>query len=639
MATDLRHGFSLGDWRVWPLEGVIRRDRGEEVRLQPKAMDVLVRLAESGGVVVERDDLLASVWGERAVSDEPLTRCIGELRKAFGDSRADPKVILTVPKRGYRLLVAPTELNIGQQAGEVPSTPTLPRRTPLLTPGGLAMGLGTIALAAVVLILVERSFDEPDSPSVDTQVATESARSIAVLPFADMTDQQDHGYLADGIAEELIHLFAQNPALSVVARTSSFQFRDASVPATEIGRLLDVGHLIEGSVRRSGDQVRIVANLVDTQNGRNLWAESFDDGIGDVFGIQERIARRLAATLEISVLGDQLATRRTDPETYSLFLQARFAARKGARESLEAAIDLLGEAVSIDPGYAPAWALMAGVYNNLAGQGSIDWDQGFESSRESARRAVAEDPGFGGGHAELAWVAHRHDGDLEAAFMHMRDALQASPNDIEILSDAAVLFMQVDKLERAIRLLRYCIRRSPMDPRLRFNLGIAYKYSNRLAEALQIFAALETSNPDYRGVPYQLAEITFFQRDLETSLARWEALEGFNRLKGIAATAFQLGDIERSDAALRELIEHWGDKWPGVVADVYASRGDLDAAFEWLDRDYKKFGAAGWGEVRLQLWYDPLRQDARWAAFLNRVGIDPARLENLELPDNIPSSP
>lgn len=632
----LRAGFRLGDWSVIPLEGRLTGD-DEERRVQPKSMDVLLCLAEANGGVVERDEILRKVWGDRAVSDEPLTRCIGELRRALGDSRDNPRYIVTVPKRGYRLLESPIPFDVRDEPSSDP--PELTTAQSAVRRSGLrklAVGVGILVLAAGVEIVLERIIDPPPDDS-GSAIPVAASRSIAVLPFVDMTAEQDQQYFGDGLAEELTNLLAHNPALSVASRTSSFQFRDATISAGEIARQLAVENLVEGSVRRSGDRLRVTAQLVDPGTGYHLWSESFDEGIGDIFAIQDRITQQIAATLEVSVLGDQVTARRTDPEAYSLFLHAKYQARQGTLQSFETALELAEESLLIDPRYAPAWSLMADVYNNLAGQGFWDWERGFSASREAALKATDVGPDYAGGHAELAWIAHRHDGDIQAAFAHMQRALEINSMDTDILPDAAVLLIQAGKLDQAISVLRYCIRRAPTNVRLRFNLGMIYKYDDQLETAERMFREVREINPDYSGVDFQLAEIHLLNGEPDEALALWQAMDGYRKLKGTAAASYDMDDLEQSDTALAELIETWGETWPGAVADVHAHRGQLDEAFAWLDRDYEKYGAGGWGEVKLQRWYDNLREDPRWDSLLQRVGFTDEQTALLELNIDIPS--
>ena len=460
----LRDGFRLGEnVAVYPLESRIVVD-GDERRVTPRIVDVLLRLAEADGDVVERETLLADVWGERAVSDEPLTRCIADLRKALGDARSNPTFVATIPKRGYRLLAAVTPL--GEDATDTPTEPQ-PLRQRLGMLRKLAAGFALLVLAAVVQIVIERAIESDDAGEPATRTTAAVATSIAVLPFVDNSPSQDQAWLGDGLADELTSALAADGRLSVTSRTAAFRFRSSELPPGEIAATLGVAHLVEGSVSRSDGRVRVEARLIDPTTGFSVWSTRLDEAVGDIALVKGRLAVQLGAFLAVGIAPDDGAPANAD--AYQLYLRARYLAQQGNQPAFEEAVERLREAVAIDPAFAVAWAQLADVYNNLAGQGFWDWDRGFEAAREAAREAVTADPDMAAGHAQLAWVAHRYDGDLHAAFGHMQQALSHNAFDTEILPGAAVLLLQAGRLDQAIDVLDYCVRRSPTDTRLRYN--------------------------------------------------------------------------------------------------------------------------------------------------------------------------
>ena len=636
---NLRKGFTLGRWTVYPLEGSFE-DGDNLRRVQPKSMDVLLCLAEAHGELVERETLLQCIWGERAVSDEPLTRCIGELRKALGDSRKHPEFIITIPKRGYRLgqPAAPLERDGQTRHGNTPVLTDEQQAKRTGTIKKLAVGAAVLILGALVQIGIERAVEQPDGENVplasDSQVAF---RSVAILPFADMTAEQDQAYFGDGLAEELISLLSRNPSLRVAARTSSFSFRDSQTPVDEIAARLGVAHVVEGSIRREGDRFRIAVQLITASDGANIWSEVFEEPFGEIFRIQDLIARHVATALEFTVLTNPQDSIRTDPQTYSLFLQARYTVREGSQASMEHAVDLLKEALVIDPGYAPGWSALAFVYSNLAGQGHWDWELGFKAARDAAGQAIEADPSYFGGYQRLAWIAHRYDGDIPAAFEYMQRALDLNGTDIGNIRNAAVLLLQAGKLDEAIAALHYVVQRSPMDPGVRYNLGVAYKYAGRFDEAEEQFREILRISPDYNGAEYQMAEVLLHQARPEESLLYWEGLSEHRPLMGKAVVFWDLGEFAASDEALAELAREYGDVWPDVLANVHAYRGELDDAFMYLEKDYEKFGAAGWGELKLAPFYDNLRDDPRWHGMLERARASDELLASLDLEFTLPT--
>jgi len=346
----LADGFHLGDWDVLPLEGRMVRADGESRRVRRKAMDVLCALASRAGQVAERDDLLAEVWG-RAVSDEPLTSTIGELRRLLDEKATGQRYIETIPKRGYRLLVPVQALASAATVpaavaaagdGVAPATPADAAEQSRAAPSAgrrppRARFDRRTAVAALVFVLLGFAalyFLLRPAPEVVPE------HSVAVLPFDDLSPAGDQGYFADGLAEELMTMLARLPGLRVAARNSAFAFRDQDVDAAGIAARLRVAHVLTGSVRRMGDEVRVTAQLVDAQAGYQLWSASFDRTMDDIFAIQEQIAGEVSAALSVELLGREPWTRETDPEAYSLYLQARHVGRQNTQEGLHQAVAL-----------------------------------------------------------------------------------------------------------------------------------------------------------------------------------------------------------------------------------------------------------------------------------------------------------
>ncbi|MEO1574052.1 MAG: winged helix-turn-helix domain-containing protein, partial [Pseudomonadota bacterium] len=318
---ELRQGFALGSLRVLPIEGRVISEQGE-VRVQPKSMDVLVALARGAGTVVERDALLESVWGERAVSDEPWTRCIGELRRALGDRARSPVFIETVPKRGYRLLVQPGPLSDGPTADDPPMTgagKAASAAAPDTRRHAAIAGILCLVFLASVWAYLGRAPSAPSS-EVTAPAATVSAdRSLAILPLRNVSGDPQQNYLGESLAAELTAVLARNPALRVASQLSSARYRSLGGAPEQIAAALGVAHLVEGTARIAGDRVAVNVNLVDPASGLVLWSERFDEATGDIFAMQDRIVREVATALEVGVLDTDAAARRTDPQAYMLY--------------------------------------------------------------------------------------------------------------------------------------------------------------------------------------------------------------------------------------------------------------------------------------------------------------------------------
>jgi TolB-like protein/Tfp pilus assembly protein PilF len=495
----------------------------------------------------------------------------------------------------------------------------------------LIIALLSVALASLAL---ERFVIRPALEQARVPVTASVARppTIAVLPFADLSPGQDQAWFADGLAEELLNLLAKIPELRVTARTSSFSFKGSNLPITEIATALGVAHVLEGSVRSDGDRIRVTAQLISAEDGYHLWSETYDGPAGDVFGIQEAIAREIVAALKPELLGGWPEIPEPLPQAHVLFLQGLYLQRQGNPDAMLRAEEFFRRAVELDPDYAAAWVALGTTLANQAAHGVKPWDEGHEMAREAVQRALESDPDNGAAHGQLAWLAHAYDGDLRAAARHAERALELAPTDVALIGNAAVLLQSLGRLDDAIALHEYGLAREPLDPVAWYNAALAYYFAHRLDDAERHLRRLLELSPEYAGARYRLGTILLIQGKAEAALATFEqeADEAY-RVKGRALALYSLGRSEEANAALRELTEKWGETWPSEVAQVHAWRGELDQAFEWLEKDYALTGPAGWGEWRLMLLYDNLRADPRWQAFLERAGVSDAQLAAIHL--------
>jgi TolB-like protein/DNA-binding winged helix-turn-helix (wHTH) protein/Tfp pilus assembly protein PilF len=646
---ELRDGFSIGEWDVLPREGRIVRD-GESTRVRLKAMDVLCVLAAAPGQVVERDAILSEVWGRTAVTDEPLTSTVGELRRLLGESQGERRYIETIPKRGYRLLPAVAPLRDRQDSAPRPPTPfdtatvaagaaapvdALARVDALApfgaeTPGAARLPpvfrwdwkiipVGLLVMAAVVFAVRE------------TATPKDAAIAIAVLPFQDLSEDSAQGYFADGLSEELMTLLTRIPRLRVAARDSSFVFRHRDQDIRDVARQLNVAHVLTGSVRRAGERIRVTAQLIDARTGYQLWSDSYEKTLDDVFAIQDDISGKVVGQLSIELLGEAPAARETDPRAYTLHLQARHVGRQHTAEGLQQAAELYGQALAVDPEYLPAWTELAGVYFNIDGLALLPPGEGLKLAREAAFRALAVEADYAPAHDRLGWIALHHDNDLAAAADHYRRALTLAPGDETIRSNAAVLAVALGRLDDAIRLLEESAERDPVSPIAHANLANAYLLAGRVDRAERSIRNALTLSPLYAAGHYRLGRVLLEKGDLRGALAAMQAepLEGA-RLLGLALVHQALGDVAQSESALDALKALWGERAAGNYAQVHALRGEIDAAFDWLEREFAVNGASAFMEYQWESLFAPLRRDPRWEALLERVGYGRAHLESID---------
>lgn len=633
----LRKGFTLGHWTIYPLEGrLVAED--QECRVQPKSMDVLLCLAEAGGAVVERERLLHAVWGERAVSDEPLTRCIGELRKAFGDSRAQPQFILTVPKRGYQLLqpavsLEPATDEIGE--ADVPPLTEAQSRKRIGTAKKVALAAALLLVAALAEVFIERAIENTGSDGEDSSSqifapAVVADRSIVVLPFVNMSADDEQEYFSDGISEELLNLLARVPDLRVISRSSAFSYKGKNIDVPTIARQLRVAHVLEGSVRMSGDQVRITAQLIDARSDSHVWSETYDRTLDDIFAIQDEIAAAIVAQLNIELLGDAPSVPVTDPEAYSLFLQADYYAQNVNPADLEHSNSLFRQALDIDPGYALAWAGLAVNYSNMATNAYLPVDEGFGQARDAANKAIDLDPDNADAHGQLGWIAMWHDNDLVAAANHYATALILDPENLSTIANSAILLKGLGRLNEAVRLMEYHVVRDPVNPTAHFNLGLGYLAAGRWEESIVSQRTALQLSPDYVGAHSFIGTALLMLGEPEAALeAMQQEPSDPYQLLGLVMAQHALGRQDLADAALQELIQKYEQGWAYNIAYVLAYRNDSDAAFEWLDKAVE-YGDPGLADIVAEILFSSLHLDPRWRAFLERLGKSPEQLAAIE---------
>ncbi len=440
MKGDTQNGFRLKDWQVYPLRNLLVGPPGE-IHIEPKVMQVLESLASNPGQVVERDKLLNDLWGGRAFSDEPLTRCIAALRHALGDSPTNPQYIQTIPKSGYRL-VCPVESlthtaeDANGDVGELSDTyegELITRRRRIALPAFLGLILIAVLYVAYRIALI----DPTESPQLTVEGRTQSEppiHSIAVLPFVNMSSDPEQEYFSDGISEELLNVLSRIPGLRVVARTSSFQFKGENRDVIDIGQRLNVAHVLEGSVRKVGLHIRISAQLVDARSGFQLWSETYDREFENIFAVQDEISAAVFMALkehlgvQIEAAPRVIATANT--EAHDAYLRGRYLVvqRELAVEgAVEGAVREFEKAIALDPNYALAHAELAIATLLLSRNAGLTFTEVIARAIPYAERAMALDPTLAEAHAATGLLSSRQ-WKTEEALTHFRQAIRLNPN-------------------------------------------------------------------------------------------------------------------------------------------------------------------------------------------------------------------
>lgn len=480
--------------------------------------------------------------------------------------------------------------------------------------------------AVVEEVTTVRQPAEATPPSVN---GAEVDRSIAVLPFADLSPNRDQEYFSDGLSEELLNLLAKVPELRVAARTSSFYYKGRDSRIDEIGRELGVAHLLEGSVRTAGERIRVTAQLIKVDDGFHLWSETYDRTLDDVFAIQDEIARAVVEALRVRMLGEVPHAAETTAEAYPLYLQALHLANQHTEGSAARAIELLEQVLQLDPGYAPAWSALGRNYRNQAVTGELDESEASTRAMAALDRALELDPELADAHALRAMVQLEWSNDPVAAAQSFRRALEVNPNDTAVMLSVAQFHNYLDDHETAASLIEEALRRNPVDALAHIQLGDMYRLLGKEEAARKAWRTAFNLNPDIYRARYELGLSFLEAGELD---AAWVEFDGEPdpeyRLKGLALVAHARGNAAEFERLFGQLREEYGERWPSEIAHVYAWTGAADGAFEWLDRALR-VGEAGLPASRDLLLLEPLHDDPRWQAWLERVGISDAQLDEI----------
>ncbi len=461
--------------------------------------------------------------------------------------------------------------------------------------------------------------------------------SIAVLAFADMSPGLDHEYLSDGVSEELLNLLAKIPELRVISRTSAFYYKDKDIRLTDVARELNVAHILEGSIRKIGDQIRITAQLIEARSDTHLWSETYDRELGDIFEVQDEIAAEVVQQLKISLLGEPPELKETDPQAYALILEARHLNRKGTPEDWNRAVELIEQALALDPAYAAAWDSLASIYISQANNSIRPVEEGYAQARKAAQQALALDPTHARAHARLGWIAAHHLGDLAQAAQHYEHALDLDPTNTRILFSAASLANSLGRLELTIALEEYGLARDPLDAVAHNNQGDSYLSAGRLDDAIASFLTALTLSPDYVGAQYRVGVALLLKGESGKALAAMheEKFEAW-RLLGLAMAHHSNGQAAESDAAIAELIRKYERDAAYNIAYVFAFRGQTDKAFEWLDKAVL-YNDPGLAEIANEPLFSNIKTDTRWDEFLEGIGKAPWQLDAVKFDVSLPA--
>ena len=610
--------------------------RGKErVSIPQKAYDVLRYLVENPGRLITQNEILEKLWIDTYVNPEVLRKYIVEIRKILGDRRDKPEFIETVTKRGYRF-IAPV---VDESAAEPPDLPTSHAKPERPTDENVGHGtahsqqegssgrhrLRKLAFIPVLAVVAAAGMGAYFRLAPNANAPLSKKSSIAVLPIVDMSPAKDEEYFSDGLAEQLIHDLSRVSGLKVVGRSSAFQFRGKNEDLRVVGRKLGVANILEGSVRREANHVRITANLIKAEDGFQLWSQTYDREINDIFAVQDEIAQAATEALQLRLLGvngQPVASnlRSANPAAYQAYLQAKyFSARGQDKQDLDKALSYADRAIKFDSDYATAWALRSQVLETLAGLGLIENAEGFHGARESAKKAIELDPNLAAGYMAMGMVQINHDWDWEGAEDSFRKAGQFETGSADLLGHRAYLTRTVGRIDETIELYKQAIALDPLRANFHLALGYELYFAGRYEEARSALQRAQELNPQLSSLHLTLGKILFSEGRQQEAMAEMERETGeWEKLSGESLAYHALGRREESDRALNKLISTHQNDSAYQIAEAYAYRGETDKAFEWLERAYRQRDP-GTPELKTGPLMRSLRQDPRYAELLKRM--------------------
>jgi TolB-like protein/Flp pilus assembly protein TadD len=457
-----------------------------------------------------------------------------------------------------------------------------------------------------------------------------------VLPFANRSRDQEDEYFAEGLADELLNVLAKIRGLRVAARTSSSQFKGASEDVGAIGRKLNVATLLEGSVRKAGDRVRISVQLVKVSDGYHLWSETFDRTLEDIFAVQDDIAQSVVKELRAKLLGEEpdskasgevkaevaaaAAGRGTNAEAHRLFLQGRYFVHRTGEEDMARGIGLLRQALAIEPENALAWATLSWAETLAAIIGNAPLDEGIERSREAAARSLALQPDLPEALIASGWIQLWYDFDWKGAEATFARAIELAPSNAEVLAARGMIAHLLGRHEEALASCRRSLEQDPLNILSYGQLGRIYLGMESLPEAEAAFRKTLEMSPEATSIRALLAFALLDQERLDEamSVALSEPAE-WARMWVLAVIHHRGGRPEESQRALDKLIESNAYNAAYQIAVAYAARGEVDQAFEWLERSYAQRDS-GLVFMKAHAIMRPLHGDPRWKVFLAKMG-------------------
>jgi TolB-like protein/DNA-binding winged helix-turn-helix (wHTH) protein/Flp pilus assembly protein TadD len=636
----------FGTYEVSLQSGEVRKS-GMRIKVQQQPMKLLEILLERPGEVVSREELRRRVWTNEAFGDfdQALNIAIAKLRSALDDSADTPRFIETLPKRGYRFIadvsVVDTDVRTkepGSSAADLVRSQNKIEQGNEIRKGGLTivaptpkprigpMGRIVVALAIVLSLLAVTLWQFRSRGR-----APSSIRSLAVLPLENLSGDASQGYFADGMTDELITDLSQISALRVISRTSVMVYKGARKPLPQIARELNVDAVVEGTVLRSGDDVRITAQLIDASTDKHLWSQSYEGELRDTLALQNRVASAIADQIRINLTPREQAALKNvkvvNPEAYESYLKGRYFWNKRTADGLKVALAYFNQAIEEDPKYAQAYSGIADTYALLG-----DWQyavmtpkEAFPKAKAAAIKALELDSTLGEAHNSLAFILDGFDWDLESGGKEFRRAIELNPGYATAHHWYAWHLSLLGQYDEAVAEMRKAENLDPLSLIINADLAELLVLARSYDESIRQSRKTIEMDPNFALAHNQLAQAYFQKHMYGEAVAEFQkAVQLSGRsptsVANLARAYVASGKKSEAGQLLSELRKRSSPGYSNAaeIAMIYASFGDMDQAMNWLEKGYEERFNPG---VLLRSGFDPLRSDSRFQSLLHRIGL------------------
>ena len=626
----MENDFRVGSWLVQPSLNTISQN-GTSTRVEPKVMEVLVCLSRRAGEPVTKEELLQAVWRDTFVTDDVLKRSVSELRRVFEDDARESRIIETIPKRGYRLLAVVQAINGDVAKAPDPPLVTAPQSSPLV---GRKWKIALSAVVIVVLVSAVLFALNPAGLRDRLFVRTQVINSLAVLPLQNLSGDPSQDYFADGMTEELITELSHLSSLRVISRTSIMRYKNANKPLPEIARELGVEGIVAGSVLRSGDKVRITAQLIYAPQDKNIWAQSYERNVKDVLALQSAVASSIASEIRVQMKpGEQAqlnSSRTVNLKAHEAYLQGRYYLQQAQNnlnkkdkgklneDEAESAVSWFQQAIQADPSYAPPYIGVSEAWS-VSQLPPRDW---LVRARPMVLKALQLDDNLADAHDAMASILGSVDWKWIDSENEFRRAIQLEPSSADIHSNYSGLLFRLGRAQEGIKEAELAQALDPKNERM----ADAFYFTRQFDRAIELYHSRAQMMPSDWTPHLNLSFIyalTGRQQEAIAEIQKMLTLLEYHELAATVGREYERSGFQRAlkvyAKQLEEVYFHTAYIPNFYIASIYGFADDKDLAFAWLEKAYKV--RDGLDSLGSDPMWDPLRADPRFKDLLRRVGL------------------